>query len=283
MWASRITQATVRKCFVYASLLVPAVSALAENNPSGPAEIAARSRLEQKLNGQVPLELAFCDESGQTRELGVFFGKRPVILVLAYYQCPGLCTLVLNALLAGVQDLRLNAGSDFEVVIVSIDSRETPALAMEKKRAYSRRYARASGGEGWHFLTGQEKPIAQLAQSVGFRFTFDASTRQFAHPSALMILTPEGRVSRYFAGIEYPPKELRLAIVEASHHQIGSLTDRLFLLCYHYNPETGKYGLAIVKWIRITCITTVLVVGCGIALLLRGEYRATRALHHDPT
>jgi len=245
--------------------------ALAQDSRSVPA---ANAGLEQKLNAQVPLALSFRDEAGQTVRLGSFFGKKPVIFTLAYYECPNLCTLVLNALLTGAQDLKFDAGKDFEIVVVSFDPRETAALASAKKKTYTQRYGRPQDNGGWHFLTGDEPAIAQLAQSVGYRYVFDPQTQQYAHPSAIMVLTPEGKVSRYFAGIEYPARDLRLALIEASHRRIGSLTDQIFLLCYHYNPLTGKYGIVIMRVVRIACAATVGSLAIFMAAMFRRDRRS---------
>lgn len=223
-------------------------------------QIAARAGLEQKLNAQVPLDAVFLNEHGKPVQLGSFFGKKPVILALAYYECPNLCTLVLNGVLTTAQDLKFDAGKDYQIVVVSFDPHERPALAAAKKQIYTQRYGRPLYSDGWHFLTGDENSIARLANSVGYHFAWDASTSQFAHPSAIMILTPQGKVSRYFPGIEFPPRDVRLALIAASDDQVGSLADRVFLLCFHYNPATGKYGLLIWRVIQIA--------GCGSALLL---------------
>lgn len=220
----------------------------------------------------MPLNLSFRAEAGQSVRLGDYFGKTPVILVLAYYRCPNLCTLVLNALLTSAQDLKFDVGKDFQVVVVSFDPRETAVLAMAKKRTYLQLYGRPKDADGWHFLTGEEPAIAQLARSVGFRYLFDPQTKQYAHPSAIMVLTPEGKISRYFAGIEYPPEELRLALMEASHRRIGSLADQLFLLCFHYDPLTGKYGVAIMRVIRLSCFAMV----GALALFLTAMFRRDR-------
>ena len=249
--------------------LIPAV-AHAQNTPSN---LTSEVRIEQKLNELVPFDLAFQNESGQTVHLGDYFATKPVILVLAYYECPNLCTLVLNALLTSAQDLKFDAGLDFEIVVVSFDPSETSALAAAKKRSYTRRYGRPDSADGWHFLTGEEPQIRQLTQKVGFRYLFDPATKQFAHPSAIMVLTPEGNISRYFAGLEYPPNELRLALVEASNRRIGSITDQLFLFCFHYNPLTGKYGVAIMSLIRVAGCATVLAIGTFVLLQLRRDRR----------
>ena len=192
------------------------------------AQIAARAGLDQHLNAQVPLDLTFRDEHGHAVRLGDYFGSKPVILALAYYECPNLCTLVLNGVLQTAQDLRFDAGKDYQIVVVSFDPRERPALAAAKKQIYTQRYGRPHSADGWHFLTGTEPAIAQLANAVGYHYAWDAATRQFAHPSAIMIMSPTGKVSRYFPGIEYPPRDVRLALLEASNNQIGSLADRVF-------------------------------------------------------
>jgi protein SCO1/2 len=256
-----------------AGVLIAGLLAIAAYGQNSPSDISAKVGLDQKLNAQVPLDLSFRAETGEPVRLGGYFGKRPVILVLAYYECPNLCTLVLSALLTSAQDLKFDAGKDFEIVVVSFDPRETPALAMAKKRTYTQLYGRPEDAGGWHFLTGEEPAIAQLANSVGFRYTFDPQTKQYAHPSAIMVLTPDGKISRYFAGIEYPPKELRLALIEASNHRIGSLTEQLFLLCFHYNPLIGKYGLVIMRVIRIACFATVAALALFMTLMFRRDRR----------
>jgi protein SCO1/2 len=260
------------------SLIVAAAFVSAAHGQNAQGVLLAKVGVDQKLNAQVPLNLVFRDESGQSVRLGSYFGTKPVILVLAYYECPNLCTLVLNAVLTSAQDLRLDAGKDFAIVVVSFNPHETAALAAAKKRTYTLRYGRPKDANGWHFLTGDEPAIAQLTQSVGFRYVFDAETKQYAHPSAIMVLTPEGKISRYFAGIEYPPKELRLALVEASNRRIGSLTDQLFLFCFHYNPLTGKYGVPIMRVIRVACFTIVFALGAFVIINLRRERGSPRPL-----
>jgi protein SCO1/2 len=238
---------------------------------SSQQQVAARAGLEQKLNAQVPLDAVFRDEHGHPTRLGNFFGGKPVILALAYYECPNLCTLVLNGVLQSAQDLKFDAGKEYEIVVVSFDARERPALAAAKKQMYIQRYGRAGKTNGWHFLTGDENAIAQLAQSVGYHFSYDESTRQFAHPSAIMVLTPSGKVSRYFPGIEYPARDVRLALIEASENRVGSLADKVFLLCFHYNPSTGKYGLLINRVMQVAGIGSVAVLAFCIVAMLRRE------------
>ncbi len=235
-------------------------------------QIAARAGLEQKLHAQVPLDAVFRDEHGNTRQLGSFFHGKPVILALAYYECPNLCTLVLNGVLQTTQELKFDAGKEYEIVVVSFDARERPALAAAKKQIYTQRYGRAGANDGWHFLTGDEADIARLAQSIGYRFAYDEATRQFAHPSAITILTPIGRVARYFPGIEYPPRQVRLSLIEASNERVGSLADQVFLLCFHYNPATGKYGLLISRVMQFAGIGTAAALAFYIAWSVRREH-----------
>jgi protein SCO1/2 len=235
------------------------------------ANLTSKVGLDQQLNAQLPLNLALHDERGAVTLLANYFGAKPVILVLAYYECPNMCTLVLNALLQSAQDLQFKVGKEYQIIVVSIDPHERPALAAAKKQIYTQRYGRSGAVDGWHFLTGDEASIRSLANAIGFRFVYDPQTRQFAHPSVITVLTPSGKVSRYFAGIEYPPRALRLALIEASNNRIGSLTEQLFLLCFHYDPTSGKYGLFIKGLIQFAGISTVLVLGCGIALMVRRE------------
>ncbi|MFN2599255.1 MAG: cytochrome c oxidase subunit II [Pyrinomonadaceae bacterium] len=228
-------------------------------------------RIEQRLGAQVPLELTFRDESGRAATLRDFVNAKPTILVLAYYNCPMLCTLVLNGLTSSLTDLRFNVGREFNVVTVSIDPRESPALAAEKKELYVKRYGRAGARDGWHFLTGDEANIRQLAQSVGFHYAYDPSTGQYAHAAGIVILTPEGRVARYLYGIEYAPKDLRLALVEASHNEIGSPVDQVLLLCYHYDVATGRYAPVAVGLMRAGGALSILILGSLIFVMLRGD------------
>ena len=259
----------MKAAFSLICLLALASHALGQN---AQASLTAKSGLDQQLNAQLPLNLAFRDEHGTATPLADYFGAKPVILVLAYYECPNMCSLVLNALLQSAQDLKFELGKEYQIIVLSIDPHEGPALAAAKKQLYTQRYGRPGAANGWHFLTGDEGSIRSVADAIGFHFVYDPATRQFAHPSVITVLTPVGKVSRYFAGIEYPPKELRLALIEASNNHIGSLTEQLFLLCFHYDPASGKYGLLIKDVIQFAGISTVLVLGCGIALMVRREH-----------
>jgi protein SCO1/2 len=240
--------------------IVQPASAPKDNLPAPLRQVG----IDQRLNNQVPLNLVFADENGQQVELGKYFGRKPVILSLVYYDCPMLCTQVLNGLAGSLKALKFDVGREFEVVTVSFDPREKPELARQKKDGYMARYGREGGGAGWHFLTGDEASIKALADAVGFRFAWDEETKQFAHASGIMILTPDGKVSRYFYGIEYAPRDMQLGLVEASNNKIGSPVDQILLYCFHYDPQTGKYGFAIMNAIRITGFATFF----GLALLI---------------
>jgi protein SCO1/2 len=227
--------------------------------------------IDQKLNEAIPLNLAFHDEHGSAVTLSEFFGQKAVVLALVYYDCPMLCTQVLNGLDRSLRDVPMDIGKDFNVVTVSIDPSETPKLAAAKHDLYAGIYGRPGAEQGWHFLTGEEAQIRQLANAVGFRYAYDADSRQFAHASAVMVLTPEGKVSRYFYGIAYPARDMRLGLVEASEGKIGSAADQVLLFCYHYDPVTGKYGILISRVIKAGGLLTVLAIGILVLLLSRSK------------
>jgi protein SCO1 len=234
-------------------------------------ELLRNVGIDQKLNDSIPLGLAFRDEAGNPVELRQFFGHGPVILTLVYYNCPMLCTQVLNSLNRSLKEIPMDVGKQFRVVTISIDPAESHVLASAKHEVYTGIYGRPGGAEGWHFLTGDEPNIKQLASAVGFRYAYDPGSKQFAHASAIFVLTPEGRLSRYFYGIEYPPRDLRLGLVEASAGKIGSPVDQLLLFCYHYDPHTGKYGWLITRLVRAAGVFTMLAIGFLILILRRGE------------
>lgn len=236
-------------------------------------DLLARVGIDQKLDSPVPLDLVFRDESGRTVKLGDYFGKRPVVLALVYYECPMLCTQVLNGAVGAFKTLNFTAGREFDVVTISFDPRETPAMAAEKKTTYINKYGRPEAAAGWHFLTGSQPAIDALAQSVGFRYVFDEATQQYVHASALMVLTPQGHVSKYLYGIEYPPRDLRLALIEASDGRIGSPVDQVLLYCYHYDPATGKYSMVVMNVLRLAGITTLAIAGGFIAVMLNRDRR----------
>jgi protein SCO1/2 len=226
---------------------------------------------DQNIDQRVPLDTMFRNEAGATVRLGDYFGTRPVVLVFAYYDCPMLCTQVINGLSSALGVMSLNPGKDFEIVTVSFNPHDTPASATAKKAVYLERYHRPGAAEGWHFLTGDQPQIDRLTKAAGFRYAWDAETKQFAHPSGVIVLTPDGRLSKYLFGIEYGPRDLRLGIVEASEGKIGTPVDALLLYCYHYDPMTGRYGLAIMRAIRMAGAATVLALGAFIVVMVRKE------------
>jgi protein SCO1/2 len=230
-------------------------------------------RFDQKINAQIPLDATFRDDTGKTVRLGDYFGKKPVVLVLGYYGCPMLCTLVLNGLVETMQDLKMNIGNQFDVLAVSISPNETPQLAAAKKREYLRHYGRPGADAGWHFLTGGEPAIRQLSDAVGFRYAYDSAMKQYAHPSGFIVLTPRGKVSRYFFGVNFRGQELNDALRAASANRAGSPIRQLFLLCFHYSPVTGKYGGLIIASVRGIGIATLLALAVFVTRSVRGDHK----------
>jgi len=266
----------VRRILVV-TLAVLAYAGVADAQDDRPAALR-NVTIEQRLNEQVPLDLTFRDETGQPVRLGQYFGQKPVILSLVYYECPMLCTLVLNGLTAALDVLSFNVGREFDVVTVSFSPTETPDLAAAKKRTYLQRYGRPNAEAGWHFLTGDASAITALTQAVGFQYTYDPKLKQYAHAAAIMVLTPQGRIARYFFGVEYAPKDLRLGLVEASHNRIGSLVDQLLLFCYHYDPAAGRYSAVAINIIRAGGVVTVSALATFMIVMFRRDARRKRAL-----
>lgn len=226
-----------------------------------PAPLRA-AKIEQRLGEQLPLDLTFRDEAGRTVQLKEYFGAKPILIALVYYDCPMLCNQVLNGLSGALRALSFDVGKEFDVVTVSFDPREGPEAAARKKQAYMQEYKRPTAAAGWHFLTGDEASIQKLTDAIGFYFTYDEQTNQFAHASGVMMATPEGKLSHYFYGIEYAPKELRLGLVQASQNKIGNPVDQLLLYCYHYDPATGKYGPVIMNIVRVAGVATLIAIAC---------------------
>lgn len=237
------------------------------------AEVTQQVKFEQRINAQLPLDLKFHDETGQAVQLLQYFGKKPVVLALVYYECPMLCTFVLNGLVKTLRPLSFEPGREFEIVVVSFNPRETPKLAAQKKQVYLEEYKRVQTWAGWHFLTGDAESIRALTQTAGFYYIYDEQSKQFAHASGIMVVKPDGRLFRYFYGIEYAPRDLRLALVEASTQRIGTPVDQMLLFCFHYDPHTGKYGVLIQRVIQLAGTTTVLIVAGFLALMFRRERR----------
>jgi protein SCO1/2 len=237
--------------------------------------------IDQKLDGQVPLDLRFRDESGQSVVLASYFDGRPVILALVYYECPMLCTLVLNGLVSALRTLSFNAGDEFQVVTVSVDPEETAELAAAKKGTYLRSYGRSGAEAGMHFLTGEPEAIQSLAQSLGFRYKYLPDVDEYAHGAAIMVLTPKGRIARYFYGVEYPPRDLRLALIEAAEDRIGSPVDQLLLYCYRYDPSSGRYTAAVMNIVRLGGVLTVVALASFMLVMWRRDTRE-RSKRLDP-
>ena len=227
--------------------------------------------IDQRLNEQLPLDIEFRNEEGRLVNLGQFFHDKPVVLSLVYHECPMLCNEVLEGMLRAFRVLRFDVGKEFDVLTVSFNPREDAPLAKSAKESYVRRYKREGAAEGWHFLTGDQTSIDRLTKAVGFRYRYDAQKNQYAHGGGIMVLTPQGRLSRYFYGIEFAPKDLRLGLIEASQNKIGSIVDQVLLFCYHYDPVTGKYGLVILTTLRIVGVLFVLGLTLYVILMLRRE------------
>jgi protein SCO1/2 len=255
---SKRIKISLRLCVsaVYFILTSFLLSANAANNSLSDEQLL-QIKFDQKLNSQVSQDLIFRDETGKQIQFGNYFGKRPIVLMLGYYSCPMLCTLALNGAVSTFQDLKWTVGENFDVVFVSIDPNETSQLAAEKKKQYVRSYGRGNAN-GWHFLTGDTNSIQTLAGEIGFRFAYDPALKQFAHPSGFVVLTPDGKIARYFFGVTYSAAELNSALHDASAEKTGSPIEQFILLCFHYSPLTGKYGNLVMNIVR----------GGGIAMLL---------------
>jgi protein SCO1/2 len=258
-----------------ASFLSP--SALGQGITQGPVSPPANVRppglknvgIEQRLNEQIPSDLAFRDENGKAVTLGDYFGKKPIILNLVYYQCPMLCGEVLTGLESALRVLKFDVGKEFDVLTVSFDPKETPEMAAVKKVEYLKRYGRHGAADGWHFLTGPAASIDALTKAAGFQYQYDPKSGQFAHATAIMVLTPEGKIAQYYYGVEYAPKDLRLGLIQASENKIGTVVDQVLLYCYHYDPDTGKYGAIISRVLQLAGGATVLILGTFLVVMFR--------------
>jgi protein SCO1/2 len=292
-----IMKAVALAVVVLAAVLLAPAASLAQYNgvpangmmtkgdlPAGvqPADLK-KIAFDQKLNAHIPLDVPFRDEAGHAVVLGDYFNhKKPVVLTLVYYDCPMLCTLVLNGLAGAMKGMSLEPGSDYELVTVSFNPRETAALAAAKKQSYVGRYGHPEAATAWHFLTGDEAAIKRLTDAVGFHFVYDQATGIYAHATGIMIVTPDGRLAKYLYGIEYSPRELRLALVDASAGRIGNPVDRILLYCYHYDPTTGKYGLVVLNVIRLGGVATLVVLGSFILIMVSRERKRTGQAYATP-
>jgi protein SCO1/2 len=233
--------------------------------------------IDQRLGAQIPLDVILQDEQGRAVRLAQFFGARPVVLVLAYYNCPMLCTQVLNGTLSSLRVLSFDAGKEFEVVVVSFDPRDRPADAAAKKAPYVKEYGRPGAEAGWHFLTGGAASIARLTSAVGFRYKYDESIGQFAHASAIFVATPDGRLSKTLFGIEYAPRDVRLALIEAANRKIGTPIDQILLYCYHYDPKIGKYGAVVMNMVRMGGVAAVAILTTFLIVMWRRDRKRDAA------
>jgi len=269
----------VRKTFPVVALwllLTQTVFAQDVGDAARPAALSGVT-IEQRLNTQLPLDTEFHDEYGQPVRLARYFGKRPVILALVYYECPMLCTQILNGVVRTAKAMTLTPGQDYDVLVISFDAKETPAQALAKKTTYMKDYGHPETAGGWHFLTGDTFAIDRVTNAVGFRYQRDPEIAAFAHASAVYVLTPEGRLSKYFYGISYSPTDMRFGLVEASHNKTGSAVDQLLLFCYHFDPHTAKYTGLVVSMVRAAAAATVLLLGGFVFMMLRREKRQKHA------
>jgi len=253
--------------------LLAAIPIFAQTNSATPPQLPGKVAIEQKLNAQLPMDLMLRDESGRVVRLGQYFNHgRPVLLNFMYYRCPMLCPMVMDGIANGLTELRFDIGREFDVITVSVDPRDTPEQATAKKETYVKRYGRFGAANGWHFLTGPESAIKKLTNTVGFQYAYDIKMDQFAHGAVLLAVTPQGRVSRYLYGFEYKARDLRLALVEASAGKIGNASDAILLLCYHYDPATGKYSRSAMNFVRAGGVATILSLAGFIFIMIRREH-----------
>jgi protein SCO1 len=275
--SNRLIQATVVLSLLGASAWGQAMSKGIVSPPSDVRPPYLQNvGIEQHLNGQVPPDLSFVDDTGRSVKLGDYFGSKPIILNLVYYNCTMLCGEALAGLTGAMKMLKFDVGKEFEVVTISFNPKETPEIAAAKKKDYLARYGRPGAEAGWHFLTGPPESINALTKAVGFQYQYDARNNQYAHATAIMVLTPQGRISRYFYGVDFPPKDLRMGLVEASHEKIGNPIDQVLLYCYHYNPATGKYGAVVSNMLKLGGGLTIAFLGALFLVLWRLEKVAPR-------
>ena len=271
------------------TLLALSIAAAAQTIPEGvgkassglPAQLL-NVGFEPQLNSALPLDVSFRDESGRDVQLREYFGRKPVVLALVYYGCPMLCNQVEMGVVGSLKMLSFNPGRDYEVIFVSFDTRETPDMAAKKKAAALSRFGRPETAAGWHFLTGKEEAVHAVAGAANFRYSFDEKHNLFAHASGIMLLTPDGRISRYFYGVEYPSRDVRLGLVDASAGKIGTPIDHLLLYCFQYNPETARYSATVLRIVRLCGVLTIFTIVVGILIFRRRDNRAPSATSRPP-
>jgi len=279
----------IRSITAIAALLALSTAAAAQTIPDSvgksssglPAQLQ-NVGFEPQLNAQLPLDVNFRDESGRDVQLREYFGRKPVVLALVYYGCPMLCNQVELGVVGSLKMLSFNPARDYEVLFVSFDPRETPDMAAKKKAAALSRFGRPETAAGWHFLTGKEEAVRAVASAANFRYSFDEKHNLFAHASGIMLLTPDGRISRYFYGVEYPSRDVRLGLVDASAGKIGTPIDHLLLFCFQYNPETGRYSATVLRIVRLGGILTILTIVVGILIFRRRDVRTASATSRPP-
>jgi len=255
--------------FVIAAMTLFVLPARAQQ--PGPPPILREVSIAQRLNEPIPPDIIFRDEDGEAVHLGDYFGKKPIVLSLVYFDCPALCTEVLNGELRTMKAISLDLGKDFDAITVSFEPKDMPALAKAKRDVYAGQYGRPGAARNWHFLTGEQASIDALTQAAGFHYAYDSASRQYAHAAAILVLTPHGRIARYFYGVTYPARDFRLGLVEASEGKIGTPTDHALLYCYQYDPMTGKYGLIVMNVVRAAGLLTLLVLGIFMFVMFRRE------------
>ncbi len=253
------------------ALMIAATAASLRAQQATTPAILNQVNISQRLNERIPPELTFRDENGNAVRLGDYFGKKPIVLSLVYFECPALCTEVLNGELRSMKAISIDLGKDYEAVTVSFEPKDTPALAKAKRDVYAGQYGRTGTVDAWHFLTGDQPSIDALTKAAGFQYAYDSAIKQYAHAAAIMILTPNGRIARYFYGVQYPGRDFRLGLVEASQGKIGTLTDHAILYCYQYDPMTGKYGLIVMNVVRAGGLLTMLALGLFMFIMFRRE------------
>jgi protein SCO1/2 len=264
----------IRATIILALLSVPALAQrMTQGVLSPPANVRPPGLknvgIEQRLNEQIPPQLVFRDEAGKAVRLSDYFGKKPMILNLVYYQCPMLCGEVLSGLESALRVMKFDVGKEFDVLTISFDPRETPEMAAKKKAEFLKRYGRPGAEQGWHFLTGPKESINALTKAAGFQYEYIDKTGQFAHATAIMVLTPGGRISQYYYGVEFAPKDLRLGLIQASGNKIGTVVDQVLLYCYHYDPATGKYGAMVSRILQLAGAATIIIMGVFLTVMFR--------------
>ena len=264
---------TLSVSVLMAALTLPLCAQSSKETPGGQTELLKQVGFEQKLDAQLPLQTTFRDETGRTVALGEYFTDKPVVLVPVYYECPMLCNLTMGDLVKVLKILTLQPGKDFRVIMLSIDPREKPELAAEKKKAYLKRYEKKGTDAGWTFLTGDEPSIKAVTQSIGFRYAFDPTIQQYAHAAGFVVATPKGRVARYIFGIEYAARDIRMAIHEAGEGKIGDPVAQLLLMCFHYDPTSGKYTVAVITVLRTAGVLTLSLIAGFLIFNFRRERR----------